>query len=172
MQQPLRRVELAYPFKRERELLRRWANSCAAIDAHEILDTCGLSPATSPPSTMDRVYVMGERERDDAGGYSAHDEHGDGPDLEVASCHEFMEWYEVLRPATHAALLARHRRMVSGQLHEDRSERWIAVRLYGWNSGDPDHARNLLIQTCELGYGALRRWLHVMKRTGALPCLN
>lgn len=167
-------IPTAAHFHRERELLRLWAASCTAIDAHEILGDCGLSTAAaSPPNTMDRIYVMGERERDDAGGYSAEDEIVWEPaDLELLQVHEFMEWYEALRPMLHAALIARHRRLVSGQLHTEKSERWVAVRLYGWHNGQPEYARFLLAQNCELGYGALRRWINVMRRGDGLAPLN
>lgn len=170
---PQYRVRPAPLFKRERELLRRWAASCAAIDSSEILDTCGLSvTAASPPNTMDRIYVMGERERDHAGGYSSDEEPIEPPDLELVQTHDFLEWYEALRPGPYAALLARHRRIVSGKLHAEQSERWIAVRLYGWHSGQPDYARSLMAQQCDLGYGALRRWLNVMRRNDGLGPLN
>jgi hypothetical protein len=81
------------------------------------------------------------------------------PDAEVEAVFEFMDCLRPLLPHAHAALMARHRRMVDGHQHRIRSESWLAQALYGTKRAAA-HAR--LASECDAGYAALTRWLDRM----------
>lgn len=155
------------PYAGERRLFRRWSTHVDSLDHVTACDDCGLTPHLSTPSTMERVFVMGERERDDAGGYDVNDPPPE-PDYEVLQVTEFMEFASVLIPFPYKALLARHRRLVRGVRHDRTPEPILANLLYksGYRS------LHQLREDCDAGYAAARRWLIIWRQREGLVNLK
>ncbi len=143
----------------ERKLLNRWAIWCLHGNERDIHRICGLTWAASPYSIMRRIYENGAVATTDVTGYAAEPPHL--PDEWSAQVDEFMAIIAIVLPDSHAALIARHARVVRGQRLLIRAERWIARSLYGLSVR---HSVSRLAHDCECGYGALHRWLSAAKR--------
>lgn len=124
--------------------------------------SCGLTWAGSPPNTMDSIYVMGERTKDDVTGFAP--EAPPLPDTDSQAVNEFMVHLRLILPNAYEALMAKHRRIVHGELILTHPEGWIAESLYNL-SRSASHAR--LSQNCEAGYSALQRWWNEHTRSAA-----
>ncbi|MGA9851857.1 MAG: hypothetical protein WBR15_02880 [Gammaproteobacteria bacterium] len=146
----------------ERKLMKRWANWCLHADSRAVMHTCGLTWAGSPPAIMDEIYDRGAATADEATGYAR--ESAPAPDYISPAIDNFMAALSIILPAAYAALIARHRRMVYGQLIRLRPEWWIAEQLYGLKRSQ-SHAR--LAADCITGYAAMRRWLIAEKAKAA-----
>jgi hypothetical protein len=151
-----RRIHGASLFVEERRLLRRWSDRCQSLNCFDTLAACGLTAAASPPTLLGQLYDQGE-DQEELGYY---DELPEPPDQALEQTTEFMEWYEVLAPTPHRALLARHRRLVDGRIYTNTPEWRLALSLY--QLGPVSHLR--LAEHCEIGYGALQRWLREWQR--------
>ncbi len=138
----------------ERKLLNRWAIWCLHGDSNEMMRSCGLTWAGSPPSAMRDIYDRGAETEDDTTGYAR--ELPPVPDYTSHAVDEFMSALAPILPAVHRALLARHARIVDGRRIWVRSESWIAQSLYGMQRSG---AWRRLATDCMTGYGGLRRWL-------------
>lgn len=149
-----------YPYLRERELLFRWARHCEAELSHDACDSCGLSTAWSPPNTIDRIYVMGERSEDDVDGYPP--EPAPVPDPELDEVSAFIEALHRSHLPTYEALLARHRKLVRGRLMREKTEWQVATALYQQRNSWP-----LLVKACETGYTMMRVRLFIWRQRTA-----
>lgn len=145
-----------YRFEHERSLLNRWHRRCLSQDAAQARDLTGLSPAGSPPTHMKALY-----EQDPTPDPYAEDYKRELPDPELEQVDEFMAWCEVLFPAAHRALLARHRQLINGVRVGDLPEGMKAQRLYFLPRAN---AAYQLVQDCEVGYAALQRWLRSWRK--------
>lgn len=143
-------------YERERSLLSRWSHRCHHQDSAVIHDLVGLSPDGSPPTHMKALY-----EQDPTPDPYADDYRREAPDPELLQVEEFMEWCEVLFPAAHKALLARHRQLINGVRVGDLPEGMKAQRLY-FTPRPQAHQR--LSADCEVGYAALSRWLNAWRK--------
>ena len=137
----------------ERKMMNRWAFWCCRDDGSTLMRLCGLTWAGSPPAIMAALWERGAETEDDVTGYAS--EARSMPDDQSAEVDLFMNALRSILPAAHSALMARHRRMIHGELVLTRSEGWLARALYG-KSRARSHA--MLVKDCEAGYSALRRW--------------
>ena len=142
------------PWHQERRMLNRWALCKLHDDERSIMRYCGLTWAGSPRALMAPIYERGATKREDATGYAR--ELPQLPDHIPPQVDEFMLALLPILPAAHAALLARHCRIVHGEHVEAKSEVWLAQTLY-CKSRTRSHVK--LIEDCNQGYEALRRWL-------------
>lgn len=147
------------PWAPEIRLLNRWARWCINGNQGEIMRLCGLTWGASPKSVMARLWECGAVEESDVTGYAP--ELPPPADTDSQLVDAFMSVLGPILPTAHAALVARHRRMVRGESFLIRSESWIAKALYGMRSGSGSWRR--LNIDCEAGYRALRRWLDTTK---------
>jgi hypothetical protein len=140
-------------YDRERRLLRGWARWCDYNNEGEIMRACGLSRYGSPPNTMQPIYIMGERKKEDVTGFAP--DPSPLPDTDSEAINEFMTYLRPILPDAYYALLARHRRIIHGEQVEMRSDGWIARAMYCL-SESASYAK--LNQQCNTGYQALQRW--------------
>lgn len=138
----------------ERKLLNRWAIWCLRGNERMLMRLCGLSWAGSPPAIMARLWERGAESEDDVTGYAP--EPRAAPDYQSAEVDRFMGILQRSSPAVAAALIARHRRMVHGELILLRPEWWLACSLYGRRRS---RSHQMLADACERGYAVLRQWL-------------
>ncbi len=135
-------------------MLHRWALWCRRDDSSEILRDCGLTGAGSPRTPAHVIFDRGAERAEDVGGYAR--EHAPAADDVSAVVDAFMLALAAISPGIFHALLARHTRIVRGEFIDMRSESEVAQVLYGLRRSG---AWKRLAQDCEVGYGALRRWL-------------
>lgn len=142
-------------FQSERKMFNRWAIWCLRGDNHLLMRLCGLSWAGSPRTVMSELWFRGAVAEADVTGYAA--EIAPVPDEESVQVDRFMTEINARLPAVHVALMARHRRMIHGELILTRPEWWIACALYCRRRS---RSHQMLAEACERGYVELRTWLN------------
>jgi hypothetical protein len=149
-------------YDRERGLLNGWARWCYNGNHGEIMRLCGLTWAGSPPNTMDSIYVMGERTKDDVTGFAP--DPPPLPDTDSQAIDRFMSHLREILPSAYNALIARHLRVVHGEFQRFRAEIWIAQALYCLS---PEASRQKLKYDCDRGYSSLQQWWNAQNRNTA-----
>ena len=141
-------------WKLERRLCNRWAIWRLRDDSKTVMRACGLTWAGSPLAIMSPIYTQGAKRKEDVTGYAP--EPPPPPDYFSPVVDQFMASLALIVPAAHAALMARHCRIVHGEHIQVRSEVWVAQALY-CKSRTRSHVK--LVEDCSRGYEALKRWL-------------
>lgn len=142
-----------FEFANEAAALEAWARAFKA-NAAQIRAAVGLTWAGSPVAPAMRDWQTPARSTAPT----------PAEDPVVARVAYFMSFLADISPDAHAALTARHRRVIRGTPVHDNGETDMAITLYRKLCIGRSAAADRLARDCESGYQALRRHLARLKR--------